>query len=484
MAFRMGGLFIQAQVENGAGTFEIGSNNAFANALNSVAVTMTQGGASTIEVNLSPTFQQAVQIIESGFLGFGFPLKNKSNPSVEYNFTGGLFKKSINPISAQSSNAKASSLSVRFGYGDGGANPKQAITPWVGGIITAPDLSFGEEISVVMKAVSAGLKLTSADTTRIFNGETLVTAVEQIVEEDINGIVEFKPEAKARASQIRVFRNQTDNSMAFLKDLLSDYNFKFYESGGTSKLPKQKFEIDSIEGISNSTPQFTLVMYGQIDVSKKVYPIESFETNITHALVSGEFFGSKTTNTQTKNKEITRKEYGISTYKKGIKAKNDTVQGKHVVGKATKVGPTDGPPTDRDATMAGKRFVTVRKNSLDDAQNKAVESSTNSAIDGSVVLNVTAPLIPEAVPNALVRVNIFTGDPNNPLFKTVSGVYKIHEVRHSVSDSGGTTELSLLRGIGAGKIEQNGVQKVQDTITKSSNNVSASIKNLTKGIFK
>lgn len=463
MALRMGGVFIQAQVGNDAGTFDIGSSNAFAGSINGISLTMFQGGASTIEVNLTPTFTQAVQIIESGFLGFGFPLSNRSAQSTLSNIIGGIIRRSAQPVITSS---KSSSLAVRFGYGDLDANESRAKTPWIAGIITAPDISFGEEISITLKATSMGVQLTSSDTTRLFQGETLFQVVNTIIQEDINGTVVFDPQAQARASEIRVFDNQTDNSYAFIKKLLEEYNFKFYESGGTGKTPLQEFRVENLAGISNQQAQFQLVMYGQIDVPNRVYPIESFETNITHKIVSSGFHGAKVTNLKTSNKEVDRnEEFGIDTYKKDIKSKGNTIGGKKEEGQATRGGVTDGPPTLNDDSLAGKRYVTVQKNDDDLRDKESAKSQTHDDMDDALIVNLTCPLIPEAIPNKMVRVTIYTGDPNNPVFKTISGLYKIHEVRHSVGDSGGSTELTIMRGIGASTAESEGVQLAQDIKT-------------------
>lgn len=480
MALRLGGVFIQAIVERGNKSFDPLSETAFRNSLSSISITTAMGQSSQIEVELSPTFPQAVRIIESGYLGFGFPMQKAETKSVESNLTEGVQA----AASDQGSNTiKASTLAVRMGYGDGGVREEIATTPWTYGIIQAPNLSFGSEISITLKAVSMGVKLASSDTTRTFEGESLYSVVKRLIEEDIKGEVEFKSQAAARAQQIKVNRNQSDNTMAFLKDLLSDYNFKFYESGGTTKNPKQMFMIDDLAGISNQKANFTLRMYGQIDVSKRIYPIESFDTDITHVLVAGAFFGSKTTALKTKDKLTNREEQGTTTFSKDIKAAGTTIAGKQKEGSPTGGGPTDGPPTTRDETRAGKRYIAIQKNDLDEEQTEAVKSQTHDDLSGSLSLSVTCPLIPEAYPNSLVRVEVMTGDPKNPIFKTVSGIYRIAEVKHTVNDSGGTTNLELLRGIGDTKLANENVQAIQDNVQQTRDVAQSSLKSFNKGLY-
>jgi hypothetical protein len=90
MSFRMGGLFIQAQIENGLGTFEIGSNNAFVNSLSSISVKTNIGQFSEIELEITPTFTQAVSIIEDGFLGYGYPLRSQGLGQISSTFLNGI----------------------------------------------------------------------------------------------------------------------------------------------------------------------------------------------------------------------------------------------------------------------------------------------------------------------------------------------------------------------------------------------------------
>lgn len=465
MALRLGGLFIQAQVENGAGTFDIGSNDSFANSLESVSVTMRAGGASEIEVSLAPTFTDAVKIIESGFLGYGFPIENQKNQSVSSLLTGGVIQR---VPGASPTNSKAAGLSVRFGYSDTGDNNGAAVTPWLSGNIMAPDLGFGEEISIVLKAVSFGAKLTSNDTTRELDGESLYSIINRLVDEDIKGTVVWDSQAEARARSIIVNDNQNDNTYAYITNLLKQYNFKFFESGGTAKVPFQQFNVTDLSSISNQSAQFEIVMYGQINVPGRVYPAESFSANINHTLVSGAFHGAKTTTLATKDKLSRVDEAGTETYARVNKTQGKTVQGNRKEGRpVTSGGNNDGPASLRDTSAAGKRYMVVRKNSEDERELEAVKSETHDVMDGAYIVNVTCPLIPEAVPNKMVRFNVFTGDDNAPKFTTVSGLYKIHEVKHSVSDSGGTTELVLKRSIGDTPSEKEGVGKSNDVVVSN-----------------
>lgn len=481
MSFRMGGLFIQARVENGTGTFELGSYSTFANSINSVSLTMSEGGSSTIQLSMSPTFTGAVDIIESGLLGYGFPIEKTKTQATLINNLAGVFQLNTNAI--PQSNSKSSSLSVRFGYGDIGADPKQAITPWINGIVMFPDISFGEEISITMNAVSAGIKMASNDTVRKVDNETLYSLARKIVREEINGTVNFSRQAELKARQIRINSNQTENSFAYLKNILSDHNFKFYESGGTAKDPKITFELNNLPGILNGDVKFTLVMYGQIDIPNKVYPVETFETNINHTQVSGSFNGNKTTNVQTDDKETRRDKADVDEFKKEHKASSETIQGKLVEGKATAGGVTDGPPSLRDRTRAGKRKITVKKERNDTVGSDNVKSNFYDALTKALTVTVNCPLIPEALPNDLINLEIFTGNPNRPKFNTVSGVYMIHKVTHSVSDSGGSTTLELRRELGAISTKTENIAKTsQKSLPSGSVAIEESL-NLVGGIF-
>jgi hypothetical protein len=489
MAFRMGGLFIQARVENAAGTFEIGSNNGFVNSLNSISLTINSGGVSEIELSLSPTFQQAVEIIESGFLGYGHPIQSQGKFPNDYQYIKGVATPVKNlgiSSSVQSSlgtSSKAASLAVRIGYGDRGANPSMAQTPWINGLITSPNLSFGQEISITMKAVSAGITLASSATTRMFNGQTLDSIIKKILKEDANCDVKFDSASLAKAQSILINDNQSDNSLAYIRMLLDQYNFKYFESGGTEKEPHQFFKVSDLATISNKMPRFTLVMYGQIDVNKRIYPCESFEADISHMFVVGSLFGQKATSTLTSTKETNQSKSDIDDYKKDIKAKGDTVGGRLRPGKPSSGGPTDGPPSLKDRTKAGNRKVIVKKDDNDKVHEETMNSQTKDAIDGSFRTTVTCPLIPEALPDELVKLIIFTGNTNKPILKSISGVYRVMTVKHSISDSGGTTQLDLLRGIGSASLLNENVQKVAQEIANSGSTSSASFKSLIKGIY-
>lgn len=480
MSLRMGGLFIQAQVENGAGTFSLGANNSFANSLDSISVTMRSGGASEIEVGLSPTFNDAVQLIESGFLGYGFPIQNQSNPPTNSLLTGGLVQR----VSGQTPPAgKAAGISVRFGYGDLGGVDGQAITPWISGNIMSPDLSFGEEISVTLKGVSLGAKLTSNSTTRSFEGDTLYAIVNQLIDEDIKGSVVWDPQARTRAQGINVNGNQYDNTYSFLKDMLERYNFRFFENGGTASSPFQQFVVTDLSSISNKSAEFDIVMYGQIDVPNRVYPAESFTSNIDHTLVTGKFHGTKVTRTETKSKQTSRSEAGVKTYSETLKTQGNTVQGQQKEARpVTSGGNTDGRASLRDQSAAGDRLVTVKKNADDNFDEEQVKSSTHTAMDSAYQTTVTCPLIPEALPNTMVRFTVFTGNPNMPIFTTVSGLYKIFEVRHSVGDNGGTTELVLHRAMGDSAIDAEGVGKSSNVVVSDITSSPTQNSNLVAGL--
>jgi hypothetical protein len=487
----MGGLFIQARVENGNGTFEIGSNNGFVNSLNSVSIKIVSGGVSEIELSLSPTFQQAVDIIESGFLGYGFPIQKQTGNAKDQQFIKGVatpipnvgIGNAVQSLTGLSN--KAASLALRIGYGDIGADAQVAKTPWIHSIIQAPNLSFGQEISITMKAVSTGIVLASSDTTREFKGVTLDKVISQIIKEDASAKAVFTPEALAKAQQIKITDNQTDNSLAYIRMVMDQYNFKYFESGGTESSPHQFFNITDLASISNQKPAFTLVMYGQIDIPNKVYPCEFFEADISHIFITGALWGQKSTNTVTSSKTTNRTDSDINTYKKDVKAKGDTIAGKLAPGKPTgNDGPTDGPPDLRDRTKAGKRKVTVKKNEQDNVATEAMHSETKDSIDGAFRVTVTCPLIPEALPDMLVKLIIFTGNMERPILKTISGVYRVIEVKHSVSDSGGTTNLDLLRGIGSSSLLNSNVQKVSQDIAATGSTSSPSYASFIKGIYK
>lgn len=489
MAFRMGGLFIQARVENGLGTFEIGQNNAFVNSLNGATITMRSGGSSSIDLSFAPTFSQAVEIIESGFLGYGFPLQSQGKGSKGSTMINGFATPIENTgISSATSfltgeKNKSASLAIRIGYGDLGAERNVAMTPWIFGNIQAPDLSFGEEISIGMKAESLGMVLANSDTIRTFEATSLGQIVKEILKKDCNADVEFSSESQQRADSLKITTTQADNSQAFLKNLLEQYNFKFYDSGGTEDDPTQRVMITDLASISNGKPKLTLSMYGQINISQKIYPMESFNTRIDHLFIAGATSGQATTNLKTSDKLIKKKTYGVDDYKKNIKAKGDTIGGKLSVGKPTKGGITDGPPNSFDKLKAGKRKTTILRDDLDVEQNKAVESETMDKMDGSFSMTVTCPLIPEIVPDILIRVQIHTGNPNRPIFKTISGVYRVTEVKHSVSDNGGTTEVELLRGVGDTPIDKANVSKVNDNIKISTGEVQPTLGSLIGGVI-
>lgn len=217
-----------------------------------------------LTVNLSPTYEAAVDLIDN-------------HPWIRLGNTVG----------------------IRWGYNDG--NPAH-VSDWIYGFMQMPEINFGDEISLAIKANGVGWNLSTNESVKTWGTLESMTTLRTV----------FETMAKRRGISIvwEIDENQNeyfDQDLTFVQAGITDYEFMIRYARGCTTRGKASpvaviFKGKNIHFVTyskeKSEPVAEFHMYGKPDHSKNIFAMHDFQPENYGALflpkrtVSGFLYGA------------------------------------------------------------------------------------------------------------------------------------------------------------------------------------------------
>jgi len=473
MPFDMRGAVIEAFIDRGEDSFDISAIQGLANSLTSMKLTFKAGGASSCELTLSPPFDVAKSIIESGLLGIGFPavgggssilnfssvgdvlagVASYAGVSVVKDVVGSFFSGPIQKVEKGKGDPSAKpvrsntavSLRVKWKYTDGS---KYSESPMFFGILHPPSVSFGEEISITLNATDGiGGVLARMDIPETRDGLKVSEVVQKIADK-MSATIIWHKNSESRASNKTVKEQQDVNLLVYLNEVLEKIGCTFM-MGDITKDGKISINIISHEDLNETNPVCTLAMYRQIypdpGSGAPVYPVNSVESNISHAFSMGMMKGSTHVAVDSNKKKAKLYRNDASDYKR--KSVGKTAEGKMPEAHSTIGVKTSLPAKDFESGFHNKSVEMNKEHPEEGFQDN--QEYFNDSIEKGWEMNLSGPGIPWVQPLQLVRVDIGG-------IRHLTGLYKVKEITHTVDQNGAQTDFALYKNVGLSDIEDIG----------------------------
>lgn len=436
----------------------------FFNSISKVDVSVKTGDIIVMNLTLTPSFNDAIQILRDGLLGIGLGDKKQVPESA----------------SVSKSAANVSSLAVGLGGAPGGGGLDKVISGFATveiellrpgekinnkdfktfkyrGALTQPDLSIqGGDVSITMRGYGNAVFSQGPIAQFTFTGQTIGDVVDACCV-----IIGYEWEMREGHSESKLDvkitdQPKTDTPYNIMKWALGLEQLSFLES-----LEDEKVIVIYDTAVSNFTEKgvakYTFVQWRQIDPANNVFPLISFNMDSARSLfLQGRAFGNFTLGLNEKTKEALNNDNIKETVKddKYDEIKNNADAMKII---------------DKDY----KGWITAAPTQVSTEQ---VKTGMNEVVTGSSTFqkfSLEIPGIPYIAP--LDKINILIGD-----ILELSGVLIVNKVGHILDSQGWVTSLEAVK---IGDISQETAKALaypaeKPNSTASSNNI---FKPATKG---
>ena len=445
------------------------------NSISSVSVDFGNQLLGSIEVQITPSFEDGFKILESGLLGTGLsdigqkPETTDSAASSKSQ-TSKPIESTVSSPKAGESDSESSSvvpiIAVRFLYPDQFDNDgTEATTPWFSGIVNAPSVSItGSEISITMHANSGGVYAAKLITTVSFQNKSIYECIEQLVK-PYEMKISFDEDDSQTESLIKNSKYTgivSEPPMTTIKNILLAVDCSFTLTNGDDKQPENQIRIKSRKAINEGDIDFTFVMFKQINPAENVIPIYDFQMQSNGALfLKGSVFGSSQSGVDALTKKDVK--FEVTSTNNKTKALTSSKAGMNELPKksATAYGIPNGIATvPTNMTVSGDSTGVNQRGT--DSNMGEIESK--SLGDGSLGLtfNLTVPGLPRL--RAMRLAQVLIGDN----VKGLSGVGQIYRVKHRTGSDGWVSEFEFKRQPGltdGAKLDARQIEKITNTST-------------------
>lgn len=395
----------------------------FFNCISKLELAVKTGEIVTIDITLTPSFDDAMYILKSGLLGINMGSKDQkpdspgANISASNSSTSFSSKKGLaNVISGFAQiNVKLMRPGEDTGSGDA-YETKEYV-----GALTQPDIQIqGAEVSILMKGYGNAVFSTGPQYQFNFLGKTVGDVVSTCL--DLIGYT--KTEKDGHSSSINkkflekvIDQSKVDTPFAVLKWALGLYNLSFTED---LKVQNQIVIYDTeISHFTSEQAKYTFVQWRQIDLENNIFPLTNFSVDSAKSLfLSGRAFGNSTQGLNELQKKI-------------IDSNNDPVNNdmeKQIV-KASKL-------ISDDPKLKGFVSFMPTQNSTEQTQ-----TSKNQVVVGSSVyqkFTLETYGLSDIAP--LDQVNLIIGD-----IQEFTGVLTVTKVTHTMDMLGWSTSMEATK---------------------------------------
>lgn len=413
--------------------------------ISSVRVKTQAASQSTISVELTPSMEDAFEILSAGLLGVGVTYDGQKG-------SGSSSEKSVKPkeastnqvrqdISLGLANSVVPYLAVKLFYPDELlSDGLVAETPWFGGNLRTPDISFdGSEITITIHAAGAFQILNQMEGTEIFKDQPLLEVLNKLSAKSGTKITFEDAETEKWLNEKRVTGAYNDVKFSLIKRLLKESDCLFVASSGDDKQPQEQIKVKKRSSISSGDVKHTFVVWRQPDLSNNQYPVLSLNVDGFQSQFSpGSMFGTKMNVVNTSTKKYKSVFFGGEDDLVDKASATGTAPGNLPMasGDGDSVGGANGAkdvgPSDAGASMPSLKTADA------DMKDEA-ESNSKSNFVNSIKMRITVPGIPDLRPMSLAYM-IF-GD-NYP---GLSGVGIISSVEHICDSDGWRTDIEFNR---------------------------------------
>lgn len=170
-------------------------------------------------------------------------------------------------------------MSIRWGY----SKHPSHISPWCHGMMLKPDISFGDDFSITIKASSFGWAASKVQSGKVWGGVHKTSpqiskkdVIEKLIKNyDFQLVVKMGTNADTEYKRKGISINQGGlNDWMFIKKLAADCGCRCFITNGNI------VNIIDVTEVDNVIP-FTFVYRGAFDLEKNIFPLESFDSDST-----------------------------------------------------------------------------------------------------------------------------------------------------------------------------------------------------------
>lgn len=419
--------FYDIKITKGTEEFTRDNLPVFFNSISRVELGVRTGEIVTIDITLTPNYNDAMDILRSGLLGINMgskdqkpekqgEVKTPSNAPAVSTGEKGLGK-------VISGFAQVEMKLLRAGEELGSGKPYETKT--FRGALTQPDVQIqGSDISITLKGY--GNAVFGAGPLFKFSceGKTIEDVVDacialigysKVVKENQDASVSKKLKEKI------IDQFKTDTPYNMMKWALGLQKLTFTEDLENAK---QLVIFDSdVSSFKPEKPKYTFVQWRQIDVENNIFPLMSFTVDSARSLfLSGRAFGNWTQGANEKTKEITTNETSA------IKDKDDMY--KQIENASTVI------LKDEKLKLSGWISMQANQNSTEQESSSKKETVVGSAVYQKFTLESFG--LSDIAP--LDQVNLMIGD-----IKEFSGVLSVTKVIHTMDGDGWKTSLDAVK---------------------------------------
>jgi len=415
--------FYDIKITKGNDVFTRDNYPIFFNSISKIHLNVRTGEIVTIDIELTPTFNDAIEILKSGLLGINLGSKEQK-PEIQ-----GKNVSALNAPVTSTSNGMGKTISgfaqieVQLSRPGEEIGNRPYTTRWYKGALTQPDVSIQEtDITITMKGYGNAVFATGLIFQFTMNGKTISDVVDACLD-----IIDFKKNIKTthQASVEKKLLEKvpdqimTDTPFAIMKWALGLQKLAFTED--LTELNTIIIYDTDVSNFKSSEPKYTFVQWRQVDLENNIYPLFSFNVDSARSLfLSGRAFGNYTRGLDEKKKEAITNE--------NSEVKDDAYNqiennAKSFLGK------------DNGKTF-GWISLQPRKESTQQAQTSQNETVIGSSIYQKFSLETYG--IPDIDP--LDQVNMMIGD-----IKEFTGVLIVTRVSHTIDGNGWITSLEATK---------------------------------------
>ena len=408
--------------------------------IDSVSINISVFRFTEINISLTPTFEEATNLIRSGRLGLGFSTEDKAGGS----------QIGESAISA-ASKIKFNTIVVRLHTDKRSSN-------WFKGFLLVPELSVSQEkIEIQLKATGLLNFTRQRATNEAIAGTKTYREVLYGLAQD-KGNVGYRVEIESDDSVAQEFFNRQFNGniakkdWEAIRDILTQGNMNLIDAGTEDATGAVVIKVASRDYARKRLSQCTLVAFENIDPTNGRFPILDMKTSLVN-YAAGQALKSiaNSISDQDKSQQKTDEDALVGpqttkNYTDGIVTSDGSMPGESWDGS---LGPKRSVPMDRDGN---NDYI------------KKLSGYWQSLMDTAMSYEVTTLGIPGALPGQPVNISVAGTE-------FISGTFDCYEVTHNWTNGGAETTFQLYQTFGLASRIDEAIGKVEsNTETNSDTN--------------
>lgn len=417
----------------------------YSNFVTRISVSISLLKFTEIRVQLDPTLQEAVQLINSGVLGLGFAGTSEAPAASSSDF-------------AVTSKRKYgfNKLKVRLHYGG-------LSSPWYTGILMPPNVRIGTDgIGLELRAVGVLFNQLKNSSKKAYRSQSRERVLKELTNDgkDLELVIN-KDDAKAREALAKIeSMNQSMNNWAQVKQMLEKSNLRIMDVGSNSLDSPPRFEILSMDYLRKTKKGVrTFSVFKQINPNAGIFPILDMETSINNFL-----FGQTVGNTINSFDSSTKGQTAPSRQKVG---------GATLSQKTGTMPSTDGSVagTSTDPNVSGRSISVPQGGREDHPYLEKVNGFIQGAIEGASQYSISTVGLVDMLPGRPANVEVGS---EKGTVKFLTGTYDCIEIEHEMSVDGVETRLQLAKTFGLAPLIEQGVSKAVSKVSDIAGNTKQS----------